>query len=43
VPFFLEDLVYKPELFQADRLHPTEAAQPLLLERVWTALRPLLK
>jgi len=43
VPFLLEDLADQPELFQADRLHPTEAAQPLLLERVWKALRPLLK
>jgi lysophospholipase L1-like esterase len=30
-------------MFQADRLHPTEAAQPLMLERVWKALRPLLR
>jgi acyl-CoA thioesterase-1 len=31
------------EYFQADRIHPSEAAQPLLLENVWQALRPLLK
>jgi acyl-CoA thioesterase-1 len=31
------------EYFQADRIHPNEAAQPLLLENVWKALRPLLK
>jgi len=43
VPFLLEDLVYQPELFQSDRIHPTEAAQPLMLERIWKALRPLLK
>jgi acyl-CoA thioesterase-1 len=43
VPFLLEDLVYQPELFQGDRIHPNEAAQPLMLERVWKALRPLLK
>ena len=43
VPFLLEDFAEKPELFQADRIHPTEAAQPLMLERVWKALRPLLK
>jgi acyl-CoA thioesterase I len=43
VPFFLEDLTARPELFQADRIHPTAAAQPLMLERVWTALSPLLK
>lgn len=28
--------------FQPDRIHPNEAAQPLLLETVWKALRPLL-
>jgi acyl-CoA thioesterase-1 len=30
-------------LFQPDRIHPTEEAQPILLENVWKALRPLLK
>jgi acyl-CoA thioesterase-1 len=43
VPFFLEDVVKKPDLFQPDRIHPTAEAQPLILERVWTRLRPLLK
>jgi acyl-CoA thioesterase-1 len=43
VPFLLEDFAEKGELFQPDRIHPTEAAQPLMLERVWKALRPLLK
>ena len=42
VPFFLEDFADKPELFLPDRIHPAEAAQPLMLERVWKALRPLL-
>jgi acyl-CoA thioesterase I len=43
VPFLLEGLAEKQEFFQPDRVHPTEAAQPLMLERVWTALQPLLK
>lgn len=43
VPFLLGDFATRPELFQPDRIHPTEAAQPLMLERVWTALRPLLR
>jgi acyl-CoA thioesterase I len=42
VPFILEDFAGNPEYFQADRLHPTEAAQPLMLERVWKELKPLL-
>jgi acyl-CoA thioesterase I len=43
VPFLLEDVAEKDSLFQPDRIHPTDAAQPLMLERVWTALLPLLK
>ena len=43
VPFLLEDFAEKPELFQPDRIHPDAAAQPLMLERVWTALQPLLE
>jgi acyl-CoA thioesterase I len=43
VPFLMEDFADKIELFQPDRIHPTEAAQPLMLERVWKGLEPLLK
>lgn len=43
LPFLLEGVAEKPELFLPDRLHPTEAAQPILLDNVWKALRPLLK
>jgi acyl-CoA thioesterase-1 len=43
VPFLMEGFAEKPELFQPDRIHPTEAAQPIMAERVWKALRPLLK
>jgi len=43
VPFLLEDFADKPDFFLPDRIHPTEAAQPLMLERVWKTLRPLLK
>ena len=42
VPFLLEDFADQPEFFLPDRIHPAEAAQPLMLERVWKALRPLL-
>ncbi len=42
-PFLLDGMADKPELFQPDRLHPTEAAQPILLDNIWKALRPLLK
>ena len=38
VPFLLEGLAEKRELFQADQLHPTAEAQPLILENVWPVL-----
>lgn len=43
VPFLLEGLVEKPQLFQADRIHPTAEAQPVLLDNTWPHLKPLLK
>jgi acyl-CoA thioesterase I len=43
VPFLLSDVALRPELMQADGMHPTEEAQPLLLAAVWPALVPLLR
>lgn len=42
VPFLLEGIADKPELFQADQLHPTAQAQPAVAENVWRVVRPLL-
>ncbi|TAM00456.1 MAG: arylesterase [Paraburkholderia sp.] len=42
VPFLLAGLTDKPELFQSDQIHPTQQAQPLLLDNVWPTLKPLL-
>lgn len=42
VPFLLENVAGKPTLNQDDGLHPTAAAQPIILNTVWTALRTLL-
>jgi len=42
VPFFLQEVALEPELMQDDGIHPTAAAQPLLLQAVWTKLAPLL-
>ena len=42
VPFLLEGFGDKPEMFQPDRIHPTEAAQPAVLKNIWRALAPLL-
>jgi acyl-CoA thioesterase I len=43
VPFLLEDFSEKEDFFQPDRIHPTEEAQPLMMEQVWKALQPELK
>ena len=43
VNFLLEGIAARRELFQADNLHPTAEAQPILMETVWKALEPLLK
>jgi acyl-CoA thioesterase-1 len=42
VPFFFEGFGERNDLFQPDRIHPTAAAQPLLLDNVWPTLLPLL-
>ena len=42
-PFLFAGFGERFDLFQADRIHPTEAAQPRLLDNVWPALKPLLK
>ena len=46
VPFFLQGIGDDPEplkWFQADRIHPNEAAQPRMLANVWPTLKKQLK
>ena len=43
LPFILEDIATQPTLMQADGIHPTADAQPLILRHVWPYLHPLLK
>jgi acyl-CoA thioesterase-1 len=43
VPFILDGFGERREFFQEDGIHPTAAAQPLMLNAVWKELRPLLK
>ena len=38
VPFFLDGVAQHAELFQADRIHPTEQAQARMLDNVWPTL-----
>ena len=41
VPFLLEGVALDPLLIQDDGLHPNASAQPVILDTVWPALRPL--
>jgi acyl-CoA thioesterase I len=45
VPFLLAGVADRADaqsFFQADRIHPNEAAHPVMLDNVWPVLRPLL-
>lgn len=42
LPFFFAGFADQNELFQADRIHPTQAAQSQLLDNVWPVLQPML-
>jgi acyl-CoA thioesterase-1 len=42
LPFLLDDIALEPGLMMADGIHPTAEAQPLILEKVWLQLEPLL-
>ncbi|MTW34578.1 arylesterase [Pseudoduganella danionis] len=43
VPFMLEGVADKPELFQPDRLHPVASAHPVILANIWPTLQKTLK
>ena len=43
VPFLLDGVAGKRELFLEDNLHPNAQAQPVVLENVWKQLAPMLK
>jgi len=42
VPFMFEGFGDDEAMFQPDRIHPTVAAQPKLLDNIWRELKPLL-
>jgi acyl-CoA thioesterase-1 len=42
VPFLLTNIALSPALLQADDIHPNAQGQPILLDNVWPALKPLL-
>jgi len=41
LPFLLAPIAHDRNAFQPDNIHPTAAAQVLLLEHVWPVLKPL--
>ena len=42
VPFLLDGMDKRRDLFQDDNIHPTAKAQPIIVETVWKRLRPML-
>lgn len=43
LPLLLEGFEANERYFQADRIHPNQLAQPLILENLWPVLKPLLR
>ncbi len=43
VPFIMEDVALSSELMQPDGLHPNAKGQPVIADKVWPQLLPLLK
>jgi acyl-CoA thioesterase-1 len=42
VPFILEDLVLDKKMMQKDGLHPNINAQPMIVDKIWPHLHPVL-
>lgn len=42
IPFFMEQIIIKPELMQADGIHPNKTAQPLIADIVEKQLEQLI-
>ena len=42
VPFMLDGIAGTRDYFLSDNLHPTAAAQPIILDTIWKGLAPLL-
>nr|WP_251374668.1 arylesterase [Polynucleobacter sp. es-EL-1] len=43
IPFFLEGVATRSDLFQADRIHPNVDAQTILFKNVWGVMAPYQK
>lgn len=42
LPFILQDIALEPGMMQADGIHPSIEAQPVILDKVWAVLSQLL-
>lgn len=42
-PFFLEDILLEDGMLMDDGIHPSEAAQPHLLDAIWPRLEPMVE
>jgi len=42
IPFLIDGIPQQPELMQADGIHPRAEAQEIIVENVWTTLKPVL-
>lgn len=40
--FILDDVATRPDLMQADGIHPKAEAQPIMLDNIWSGLEPML-
>ncbi|MFW2374773.1 MAG: arylesterase [Gammaproteobacteria bacterium] len=43
IPFLLDSVGDNPQLMQADGIHPSAKAQPVILKTVWQVLEPMLQ
>lgn len=43
IPFMLDGVAEKPQLFQPDRLHPLAEAHPIILANIWPTLQKAIK
>ena len=43
LPFLLEEIALEPGMMMDDGIHPSVAAQPVILDAVWNVLDPLLE
>lgn len=42
VPFLLEDVALNEDMMQSDGIHPNEKGQPVIAEKIWQYLKPVL-